>query len=500
MGFFKVSTLASPQQWPASALILVAATLIVLLMRLLRRPDLPSGASWTEKGLPLFGSFNFFTKRGDFLREGSRKSPNGHFNFYYGAYPIIALSGEAARASYFTTRGLDLSAGFRKLFSAGPDIDAMLGCNMSAYFIVLFKRLTGKEHLVSCLPYLINDAEASFSAIDTAAPMDPFVVLWNVLYKMTHRTVGCHEVADDPALQEKTMRYYEKLDKSSAIQVMFPWLPTPTKLTKLWAGAKLHMLFGDIIRERRRTGRKAQDTMQILMDRGESDLLSSAFIIGALFAGLINTGVQSAWILCYLAHDPVWYAKVREEVDSVVAKYRTSKEQTPVDVLRDLSLEAWESEFPCIDLGVRDSIRLNLMGASIRQNTSGKDITIGDTGVVVPKDAFAVYSVADVHMDEATYRDPLKWDPARYLPDRAEDKKQQHGYIGWGTGLHPCLGMRIAKLELFVSTAVFFAMFDFKAVDRNGNPTTEPLPRYDANALSAKRMVDTVFFKCERRF
>lgn len=114
------------------------------------------------------------------------------------------------------------------------------------------------------------------------------------------------------------------------------------------------------------------------------------FIIGALFAGLFNTGVQSAWILCYLAHDPVWYAKVREEVDTVVAKYRTSDDQTPVDVLRALSLEAWESEFPCIDLGVRDSIRLNLMGASIRQNTSGKDIAIGDTGVVVPKDAFAV--------------------------------------------------------------------------------------------------------------
>lgn len=60
--------------------------------------------------------------------------------------------------------------------------------------------------------------------------------------------------------------------------------------------------------------------------------------------------------------------------------------------------------------------------------------------------------------------------------------------------------MRIAKLELFVSTAVFFAMFDFKAVDKNGNPTTEPLPRYDANALSAKRMIDTIYFKCDRRF
>lgn len=73
-----------------------------------------------------------------------------------------------------------------------------------------------------------------------------------------------------------------------------------------------------------------------------------------------------------------------------MAKYRTSKEQTPADVLQELSLEAWESEFPCLDFGIRDSIRLNLMGASLRQNTSGKDIVLGDTGVVVPKDAFAV--------------------------------------------------------------------------------------------------------------
>ncbi|KAL7799935.1 cytochrome P450 [Trichoderma ceciliae] len=495
-----VATLASPQHWPASALLLVSTVVVLLVSRLLRRPDLPLGASWTERGVPFIGCLPFFTKRAEFLIEGKKRSSNGHFNFYYGSYPIIALSGEAARTAYFTTRGLDLNAGFRKLFSAGPDIDHLLGCNMSAYFVMLFKRLTGKEYLLGCLPFLTKDAHAAFAAVDTSVPIDPFVVLYDLIYKMTHRTVGCHDVADDPALQKKTMMYYEKLDQTSALQVMFPSLPTPTKLNKIWAGAKLHMMFTDIIKERRRTGRRAEDTMQILMDKGESDLLCSAFIIGALFAGLINTGVQAAWILCYLAYDPVWYAKVQSEVDTAVAKYRTSDHQTPADVLQGLSLEAWESEFPCLDLGVRDSIRLNLMGASIRQNTSGKDLVLADTGVVVPKDAFAVYGVADVHMDETVYKDPLRWDPGRYLPDRGEDKKGQHGYIGWGTGLHPCLGMRIAKLELFISTATFFAMFDFKAVDKQGNPRTEPLPRYDFNLLAAKRMLDTVFFKCEARF
>lgn len=39
---------------------------------------------------------------------------------------------------------------------------------------------------------------------------------------------------------------------------------------------------------------------------------------------------------------------------------------------------------------MQDSIRLNLMGASMRQNISGKDIVLGDTGVIIPKNAFAV--------------------------------------------------------------------------------------------------------------
>lgn len=114
------------------------------------------------------------------------------------------------------------------------------------------------------------------------------------------------------------------------------------------------------------------------------------FIIGTLFAGLINTAIQAAWIICYLAYDPVWYAKVQAEVDAAVAKYRTSEHQTPADVLQTLSIEAWESEFPSLDLGVQDSIRLNLLGASMRQNISGKDIVLGDTGVIIPKNAFAV--------------------------------------------------------------------------------------------------------------
>lgn len=147
---------------------------------------------------------------------------------------------------------------------------------MATYFVTLFKRLTGKEHLAKCLPYLSKDAYDSYSTIDTSAPMDPFLVVHDLICKMTHRTVGCHDVAEDPLLRAKTMKYYNMLDASSALSVMFPWLPTPTKIGKLWGGGKLHMLFLNLIKERRKTGRRAEDTVQILMDKGETDMVNAA--------------------------------------------------------------------------------------------------------------------------------------------------------------------------------------------------------------------------------
>jgi cytochrome P450 len=135
---------------------------------------------------------------------------------------------------------------------------------------------------------------------------------------------------------------------------------------------------------------------------------------------------------------PEWKGKVREEVDGVVAKYRTNPGQSPADVLDTLTLDAWENDFPLIDLCLRESIRLGIPGTSFRKNSTGADLPIGKTGEVIPKGAFAVYLVDDMHVNAEIYTDPLTFDPGRYLPDRAEDKKQPHAFLGWGSGRHPC--------------------------------------------------------------
>ena len=114
-----------------------------------------------------------------------------------------------------------------------------------------------------------------------------------------------------------------------------------------------------------------------------------------------------------------------------------------------------------LDLCLRECIRLQLVGTGFRKNISGHNVPLGKTGQTIPADASVIYLIDDVHMDPNVYTHPDCWDPGRYLPGRAEDKKEPLAWLGWGMGRNPCLGTRFAKLEMGIVGALFVAMFDY---------------------------------------
>lgn len=74
-------------------------------------------------------------------------------------------------------------------------------------------------------------------------------------------------------------------------------------------------------------------------------------------------------------------------------KFRQTEKETAAHILPRLSLEDWESEFPLINLCLRETIRIHVSGSAMRKNTSGKDVPIGKTGNIIPKKAYAVCNV-----------------------------------------------------------------------------------------------------------
>ena len=111
-------------------------------------------------------------------------------------------------------------------------------------------------------------------------------------------------------------------------------------------------------------------------------------IIGALFAGQLSSGISAAWVIAYLATNPEWMARVREEVTTIANRYSPNSTALLIDQLSHVPVEAWETEFENVDLCLRDSIRLQVVGAMLRRNTSGKEVAVGDQ--VIPKDACVV--------------------------------------------------------------------------------------------------------------
>ncbi|KAH7305715.1 cytochrome P450 [Rhexocercosporidium sp. MPI-PUGE-AT-0058] len=469
----------------------------------------PSSPKQISDQYPVLGALRYFSTQWDFYRDAIAESKTGNFSFYLGKYGVIGFSGRQARKDYFESKALSLHEGS----SLSPQIptppQTIRGgkaiqdtSDFAEYFNRRINRMLSRENFGRCVPAMIRDTQSRLLEFGDSGMTDPFISIHSLVFQLTVRNVGCNDIADNRALLDTTRGIYETMESSyNPSIIVLPWIVklfTPSFINQSIAGARLYFILKGIVDKRKKIGLRENDTLQYLMDQGDDIGKMIGFIIGALFAGVVNSGINSGWLLCYLATNPRWMAEVRKEVENAAAKYSTGfpDETTSLsDQLANLPVEAWEIEFPMLDLCLRETIRVQGQGVFQRRNVSGTDINIG--GEVVPNGAFALYHVADTHRDETIYKDPETWDPARYLPDRAEGLNKLD-YIGWGIGRHPCPGMRFAKLEMNMIVAFFVATYNYNLVDKQGSPIPQP-PPLNRNNKAASKPDTTILLKYERR-
>lgn len=201
---------------------------------------------------------------------------------------MIALSGEEHRKTFFEHKGLACAEGYSTLLAGSPSVkpdnnafaEAHNGnSGFTAYFQRRLVTMLKANRLEKGLPQLLEDVRASLEAV-SAYPIpitNPFNSMYQLIFKITMRTVACDDIANDPELLARCLRYFETIEESATpLSIMFPRMPLWSKAKRTHAGFQLYTIFKHIIETRSVNRSERHDALQYLIDQGDSvvDIIS----------------------------------------------------------------------------------------------------------------------------------------------------------------------------------------------------------------------------------
>ncbi|KAH9904906.1 cytochrome P450 [Xylariomycetidae sp. FL2044] len=183
-------------------------------------------------------------------------------------------------------------------------------------------------------------------------------------------------------------------------------------------------------------------------------------MITFLFAGHDTTAGLLSLMFYHFLKNPEIYAKVRQEVDSVLGSGAVTPEHL--------------NKLPYIKSCVRETLRLEppIPAFSVRHNKE-EPLVIGGR-YAIHRDHTIQILVPVLHRDPALYGD----DADEFRPERMSEenfsKLPKHAFHPFGHGVRNCIGSEFAMQEAMVATAVLFQRFDFTLADPNYKLQLQP--------------------------
>ncbi|KAK2464566.1 hypothetical protein APHAL10511_003424 [Amanita phalloides] len=479
-----------PIQFTAAILLL----LIILLLISFEKPE-----SDDPTYLPccsIFTIMPFFRTRYDFLNWGFEATGQNIYQFNLLNNKVIVVSGDSARHTYFTAKGLDLTEGFKILSGAIPIVKGITSDLQTQRVALIHKRLASIQRhtpLSDLIPLILEDTRMKMQGWGAAGTFDPFDKIYELVFQTTIRCLSSHEISDDSALVARLKVLYDRLDNGTTpTTVLLPWLPFPSMIKKLLATKEIYEIVVNAINNREKSRVFRNDTLQMLLDSGDEKLVIVGFIMGLIIAGARATGTTASWLITFLGGHPEWRDKAAEEIRSLLGSdQRNAATSSSLSAqLATIPLEVWESATPVLDAIIKETTRVAQPHTAMRRNL-GPEFYIDKKRI--PTGAYVVYPFSDVHLNPQLYPDPWKFDPGR-----AAVKGTSYGYVGWGGGKTSCLGTRLAKVELKLITAMFVLGFRHGIVNEAGE-VANPLPTPDWNdILHCRPQEGTCCLKYER--
>jgi pentalenene oxygenase len=266
--------------------------------------------------------------------------------------------------------------------------------------------------------------------------VDPFPACYRfTLRVVTHTLLG----TDAPdALADRLQHAFDTAFAGALRRVML--LPTGPGYRS--ALRHLDRTVTDLVRERRASRQAGTDLLAGLLAARDDDgtALSDAElhdqVVAMLLAGTETTASQLTWTLHLLTTHPQILAALHAELDAVLPAGRPAE---------------W-TDLPHLPFTARvltEALRLYPPGWVLLR-TCTRDAELG--GHVLPRGSQVLLSPYVAHHNPRIFTDPARFDPDRWLPERAA-ALPRWAFAGFANGPRQCLGADYARAEATIALA-----------------------------------------------
>ncbi|CAM9959692.1 unnamed protein product, partial [Ectocarpus fasciculatus] len=251
-------------------------------------------------------------------------------------------------------------------------------------------------------------------------------------------------------LFEEVARLFHDLDEGmTPLSVFLPHAPIPAHFRRDKARKEMVTVLSSVIRARRAEQASGTSTvektdlLQVFVDMKYKDGSANTddqvvgLLIALLFAGQHTSSITSTWTTLLTTRDPKMLERLLEEQETVLKDTRN----TPL---------TWEhlGEMELLHDCMRETLRM-YPPLILLLRMAKKDFTVTSKGqsFTVPKGHYVGTSPHVAMRLPTVFKNPDDFDPDRFGPERQEHK-QPFAYLGFGAGMHQCMGQQFAFVQV----------------------------------------------------
>lgn len=252
---------------------------------------------------------------------------------------------------------------------------------------------------------------------------------------------------------------YHDLDHGlTPLTVFWPDAPTEAHRKRNKAREEMVRLFSKVIKERREQPDRSDgtDILNLFMDikykdgTPITDKEVTGLLIALLFAGQHTSCITSTWTTLHIANDKELVQRLLDEQETIGVGEKIEYED----------LQSMELLHNCM----REALRMCPTFIMIlRRAERDVEINVHGKKYVIPKGDFVCVSPTVSMRIKSTFADPDTFDPDRFAAPR-EEHKRPYSYLGFGGGLHSCMGQNFAFVQVKTILSILFREYEIERV------------------------------------